>query len=134
MGLVGVDLGPSLDDRCFALQAFSDNLLVDQLAQLDLSSAELDGGVVPAAVDVKLESVLLEVIHVEFVDLVDKRELRLIVGSGALTHLRRLCAVVVEVNGDHCDELSVHFSCSQVQGLYIGNRASVELCILNFEV
>jgi hypothetical protein len=70
---------------------------LDQISEHDLAVAHVDGRIVPRDVNVHLQGLLLQIGHVEVVDLVFERELGLVVWLQTLAHLRGLCRVVVKV-------------------------------------
>ena len=71
-----------------------------------------------ADVDVQLEGLSLQEVHVEAVNFIDERELCLVVRSQTFTHLSGLSAVIVEVNRDHRDKLTLDLFLSQLNARY----------------
>ena len=100
--------GPSLDDWSFQVHVQSSLFTLNQLLQQDLSSPYLHSRVVLTHVDVELERLSLQEVHVEAVNFVYEGELCLIVRSQTFTHLSRLRAMIVEINCDNSDELTVN--------------------------
>ena len=93
----------------------------------------MDCRVFPAHINVHLQRVLLQECHIEAIDLVDERELGLVVGLGSFCHLGRLRAVIVEVNRNHCKQRLVVV-------IFLGNFwdlvevVQVEFCIFDFDI
>ena len=130
----GVDLSPSLNDGRLRVDTLGDHLAFDQLLEENFGATYLDGGVIFRHIDVQFDRILLQEADVEVVNFIDKGELGLVVGPQTLTHLRRLRVVIVEVNGDHSDELFLDLLCCHLDRWDFGDRIPVEVSILNFEI
>lgn len=129
-----INLSPPLDYWSLAIQTLCDNLLVNQLTKYDFSTTHLHCCVILADIYVKLEWVLLQEVDIKLINLIDERELSLIVGSDSFAHLRCLSAMVIEITSDDSDELLLHVSRCHVHVRQRCNWIRIKLGILHFEV
>lgn len=93
----------------------------------------MNGGVIFRDIDVELDSLLLKELHVEIIDTILERELRVIQGSEAFSKLRCLCVMVVEINCDKRDKsLLVKDELFLVEDVLKGVK--VILCVLDSQI
>jgi len=107
---------------------------LDQISEHDLAVAHVDGRIVPRDVNVHLQGLLLQIGHVEVVDLVFERELGLVVWLQTLAHLRGFCRVVVKVERAERDQGAVRVHCHVPERVDCLHRILEVLSVLDFEV
>lgn len=90
--------------------------------------------VVHTHVQIHLQTLLLKESDVEIIDSILETELRLIVRTEPLCHLRSLSGVIIEINCTECYKWSVRIRINFADAMSFHYDILEKLCILNFEV